>query len=84
MFSLRLRRLGVLDRARHRRARAAADEEALLAHQLARHQEALLVVDAHDLVDHLEVHRAGQEVLADALDLVDVNGSVMRPVLKYS
>ena len=67
---LALARLRVLDRARDRRARAAAHEQAFLPHQLARHQEALLVVDAHDLVDDLQVHGAGQEVLADALDVV--------------
>ena len=70
MFSFLPLCLRVLDRARHRRAARAADEEPLEAHQIARHQEALLVVDADDLVDDLEVHRRREEVLADALDLV--------------
>ena len=60
----------VLDRARHRRAARAADEEALEAREVARHEEALLVVDAHDVVEDLQVHRRREEVLADALDLV--------------
>ena len=71
MFSLRVARLGVLDRAGDRRAaEPPPTNRPSCAHELARHQEALLVVDAHDLVDDLQVHRAGKEVLADALDLV--------------
>jgi hypothetical protein len=62
--------LAHLHRGPDRSAARAADQEPLLADQLARGAEAVAVVALHPPIDQLGVEHVGDEVVTDALDLV--------------